>query len=362
MNDAHPAGGAAPARDIRLIPVGRLEDFVCEVLSRAGLEPGHAATSARLMAAADARGADAHGVFRLPQYVRRIRSGGINKHPHIRVVEDHPATAVIDGDNGMGHVVMSHAADLAIAKARSAGIGWVGVRHSNHAGPAALYASMPAQQAMIGLYLAIGNANHMAPWGGTEPLLSTNPIAIAVPAGTHPPVVLDMATTTAAYGKVKRKARVGEPIPPGWMIDRNGNPLTDPERVSEGTLLPVGGYKGYGLALMFGLLAGTLNGAAFGRSVVDFNADHTTATNTGQTIVAIDIACFGDAGAFRAQVDAACAEIGGSAPLPGGERVRIPGERSAEVLARSLSSGVPVSDDLAADLNQLAASLGVPAL
>lgn len=361
MNGTGPPS-AGPAREVRRVTRGRLEEFVGEVLAKAGLEPGHAAISARLMVQADARGADAHGVFRLPQYVRRIREGGINTHPQIRMVQDHPATAVLDGDNGMGHVVMSRAAELAIDKARSGGVGWVGVRYSNHAGPAALYASMPAEQSMIGLYLAIGNANHMAPWGGTEPLLSTNPIAIAVPAGEHPPVVLDMATTNVAYGKVKRKARAGEPIPPGWMIDRHGQPLTDPARTGEGTLVPAGGYKGYGLALMFGLIAGTLNGAAFGRSVVDFNADYTTVTNTGHAIVALDIARFCDVAAFRAQVDAACTEIAGSARVPGGEGIRIPGERSARVLADSLGAGVPLSADLVADLNELAVSLGVPSL
>jgi LDH2 family malate/lactate/ureidoglycolate dehydrogenase len=310
------------------------------------------------MVAADARGADAHGVFRLPQYVRRISSGGINRRPDIRLVEDHPATALLDGDNGMGHVVMSRATDIAIGKARQSGIGWVGVRRSNHAGPAALYATMPLEHQMIGLYLAIGNANHMAPWGGTEALLSTNPIAIAVPAGKHPPVVLDMATTTAAYGKVKQKARRGEPIPEGWMIDGDGQPLTDPLRVTEGSLLPAGGYKGYGLAFMFGLLAGTLNGAAFGRSVVDFNADSVTATNTGHTIAAIDVASFADVAAFKAQVDAVCDEIRNSAQLPGAAPIRIPGESSAAARTRNLGAGIGVSEDLLAELNQLAADCG----
>ena len=310
------------------------------------------------MVAADARGADAHGVFRLPQYARRISSGGINRRPDIRLVEDHLATALLDGDNGMGHVVMTRAADLAIEKAQRAGIGWVGVRRSNHAGPAALYATMPLERDMIGLYLAIGNANHMAPWGGTEALLSTNPIAIAVPAGKHPPVVLDMATTTAAYGKVKQKARRGEPIPEGWMIDGSGKALTDPSRVAEGSLLPSGGYKGYGLAFMFGLLAGTLNGAAFGRSVVDFNTDAVTPTNTGHSIAAIDIAGFADVTEFKVKVDAVCDDITNSVPLPDAGPIRIPGESSAEARTRNLSAGIPVSHALLAELNQLAADCG----
>ncbi len=135
---------------------------------------------------------------------------------------------------------------------------------------------------MIGLYFAVGNANHLPPWGGLDMLLSTNPIAVAIPAGEEPPVVLDMATTVAAYGKVKAKAQRGEAMPEGWMIDREGQPLTDPKRAAEGFLLPIGGYKGYGLALVVGLLAGTLNGAAMGRDVIDFNADDTSVPTPGR--------------------------------------------------------------------------------
>ncbi|MGH9102772.1 MAG: Ldh family oxidoreductase, partial [Acidimicrobiales bacterium] len=350
-----------PARP-RRVGIGRLEDFVRVVLCSLGLEPGDAATTAALMVAADARGADAHGVFRLAQYARRIRSGGINPRPQVTVVEDHPATAVVDGDNGMGHVVMSRAASIAIGKARSAGIGWVGVRRSNHAGPAGLYAAMAAEQSMVGLYLAIGNANHMAPWGGIEPLLSTNPIAVAVPAGRNPPVVLDMATTTVAYGRVKRVARAGGSIPEGWMIDAQGRSLTDPGRIGEGTLLPAGGYKGYGLSLVIGLIAGTLNGAAFGRSVVDFNADHTTVTNTGHSIVAVDVARFMDVATFGGMVDAACEDIQASPPVPGGPPVRIPGWQAAANLELSRRSGVPLTADLVAELDELAGSLGVARL
>lgn len=346
----------------RRIPAGQLEKFVCDILHAAGLQPEHAALTARLMVTADARGADGHGVFRLPEYVRRITAGGINLRPDIRVVRDHQAVALLDGDNGMGHVVMSRAADLAIGKARDAGIGWVGVRGSNHAGPAALYAAMAVEHDMIGLYLAMGNANHMAPWGGTEALLSTNPIAIAVPAGSHPPVILDMATTTVAYGKVKTTISRGEAIPEGWMIDGSGQPLTDPEKVSEGTLLPAGGYKGYGLAFMIGLLAGSLNDAAFGRSVIDFNADVASMTNTGQAIMAMDISRFSDVASFKARVDAVCDEINTSRPIPGGDPVRVPGEHSAALLAQSLRDGVPVAADVAGKLNQLASAYGTSPL
>jgi hypothetical protein len=202
--------------------------------------------------------------------------------------------ALLDGDNGFGHLVMKKATELAIEKARTCGVAWVGSRLSNHAGPASLYARMPLAHDMIGVYFAVGNANHLPPWGGLDMLLSTNPIAVAIPAGEEPPVVLDMATTVAAYGKVKAKAQRGEQMPIGWMIDRLGQPLTDPKRADEGFLMPIGGYKGYGLALIVGLLAGTLNGAAMGSDVIDFNKDFRSVTNTGQAILVIDPAAFGD--------------------------------------------------------------------
>ena len=215
------------------------------------------------MAASDISGADGHGVFRLPQYIRRIKAGGLNTRPEIKVIRRARATALVDGDNGLGSLVVARAVEEAIALARDNGVGWVGVRHCNHAGAAAVYAAMPLEHDMIGLYFAVGNANHLPPWG-IDMLLSTNPIAVAVPALEEPPLVLDMATTVAAYGKVKVAAQQGKTMPEGWMIDRQGRPLTDPGRADDGFLLPIGGYKGAALALMFGLLAGTLNGAANG--------------------------------------------------------------------------------------------------
>src|SRR5947208_1425246 len=223
MNDA-------PVR----VSMEQLGGFIRVALCRLGMPDGDAATVATLMAEADLQGSDGHGIIRLPQYAKRIRAGGINLHPAIRVVEERAGMALIDGDNGMGHLVMTRAAELAIAKARAAGVAWVGVRMSNHAGPASLYARKAIAHDMIGLYFAVGNANHLPPWGGLDMLLSTNPIAVAVPAGRHTPIVLDMATTVAAYSKVKAKAQRGETMPEGWMIDRQGKPLTDPRRADEG--------------------------------------------------------------------------------------------------------------------------------
>ena len=348
------------------VSAARLQAFVYDALIALGLPDADAATVATLMARADLQGSDGHGVTRLPSYARRIRAGGVNVRPDIRVVQDHPGTALIDGDNGMGHLVMTRAANIAIEKARTTGIAWVNSRFSNHAGPASLYASMPLAHDMIGLYFAVGNANHLPPWGGLDMLLSTNPIAAAIPAGEEQPIILDMATTVAAYGKVKTKALRGETMPEGWMVDRQGKPLTDPKRAEEGMLLPLGGmeagYKGYGLALVIGLLAGTLGGAAMGRNVIDFNHDDSSVTNTGQAIAAINVAAFGGIEAFKASVDGLIRDLRGSSRMPGVERILVPGERSHEIRAIRTANGIPVDPALLRGLDQLAHELGIERL
>src|SRR5579884_412769 len=285
------------------IPAERLESFITRAFVAAGLPDADAHAVARLMVEADLRGSDTHGVIRLPIYVRRIRADGVNPKPNIRVVSERPSAALLDGDNGMGHLVMRRAAHVAIEKAKATGIGWVGVRMSNHAGPAALYATMPLRHDMIGLYFAVGSNNHLPPWGGSESLLGTNPLAVAVPALEEPAIVLDMAPTVAAYGKVRLKAQRGESMPVGWMIDRDGKPLTDPNRADEGHLLPIGDYKGYGLSLIIGLLAGALNRAALGREVIDFVKETGKAANTGQAVAAIAIEAFVPPDAFKRAVD-----------------------------------------------------------
>jgi LDH2 family malate/lactate/ureidoglycolate dehydrogenase len=346
----------------RLVRHEALQRFIQSAFVSQGLPAADAEQVARLMADADLQGSDGHGVIRLPQYIKRIRAGGINKHPDIRIVQERAAMAVVDGDNGMGHLVVSRAVDIAIEKARSAGVAWVGTRYSNHAGPASLYARKPLEHDMLGLYFAVGNANHLPPWGGTEMLLSTNPIAAGIPTDEEPPVVLDMATTVAAYGKVKAKAKRGETMPVGWMIDRAGQPLLDPKRAGEGFLLPIGEHKGYGLALIVGLLAGTLGGAAMGRDVIDFNADHVSVTNTGQAILVIDLAAFGDPAHFKHAVDKLVRDIRSSERLPGVERIWLPGEQSFEKRRRHEQGGIPLSGVLFDELNTLAGELGIAAL
>jgi LDH2 family malate/lactate/ureidoglycolate dehydrogenase len=352
----------ADTQAARRIPAVRLEAFIARAFEAVRISTEESKSIAGLMTRADLQGSEGHGVFRLPQYIRRIKGGAVNVNPKIHVEREAAGMALVDGDNGMGHLVMRFATEKAIEKAKSAGVAWVGVKWSNHAGPASLYASMPLEHDMAGLYLAVGNANHLPPWGGLDMLLSTNPIAVAVPAGEEPPIVLDMATTVAAYGKVKTKAQRGETMPEGWMMDRQGRPLTDPKRANDGFLLPIGGYKGYGLALIFGLLAGTLNGAAMGRDVVDFNADDTTPTNTGHVIAAINVNAFQPVAEFKKSVDALIRDIRASQRLPGVDRIRLPGEGSHAARADRMKSGIPLPAPLAASLNQLAAELKIAPL
>jgi L-2-hydroxycarboxylate dehydrogenase (NAD+) len=339
-----------------------LVDFIKRAFEAAGLPSVDADILAGLMVEADLRGSDTHGAIRLPLYLRRLKAGGVNPRPNIRIVQEQPATALVDGDNGMGHLVMRFAAVTAIEKAKRAGIGWVGARMSNHAGPAALYAMMPLAHDMIGLYLAVGSNNHLPPWGSTENLLGTNPIAIAIPAHEEPPIVLDMAPTVAAFGKVRLKMQRGEEMPVGWMIGRDGKPLTDPKRAEEGLLLPIGDYKGYGLSLIIGLLAGTLNGAAFGREVIDFVKEQGKATNTGHAVMAISVEAFAPAAAFKRHVDAAIRTMRGAERLPGVERIWLPGEQSHLKRQERAKSGIPMPKPLRDSLDAAARDLGIAPL
>ena len=193
-------------------------------------------------------------------------------------------------------------------------------------------------------------------------LLSTNPIACAIPAMHEAPVILDMATTVTSYGKVKAKRQRGEMMPEGWMINRDGTPLLDPQQADDGLLLPIGGYKGYGLALIIGMLAGTLNGAALGKDVVDFNHDASTPTNTGQAIMVIDPDAFGEVKEFKERMDSVIQEMRNSERIQGVDRIWLPGEQSHQKRIDYARDGIPIPDALAKQLHGLATELGIAPL
>jgi L-2-hydroxycarboxylate dehydrogenase (NAD+) len=347
------------AKTTQRIPVAAVRGLIADAMVKSGLPPADAAKVAELMLEADLIGADAHGVFRLPQYCMRLKIGGLNPRPTIKVERTAPATALVDGDNGMGHLVVSRAAETAIEIARDNGVGWVGIRMSNHAGAAGVYAALPLKADMIGLYAAVANANHMPLAGGAEVLLGTNPLAIAIPAGSEPPLVLDIATSIVSYGTIKNYRLQNKPLPPDWMVDpKTGAPVTDPKKTAEALLLPMGGYKGAGLALMLGLLAGTLNGAFFGRDCVDFNATPEKVNNTGQFVIVLDPARFQPLDHFKAEVDRHSRELRASKTLPG-QSVRLPGDARAKRRADRLKNGLTLPTELLAELDKVAAELGI---
>jgi LDH2 family malate/lactate/ureidoglycolate dehydrogenase len=332
-------------------------------MMKANVPPADAGKIAELMVEADLIGADAHGVFRLPQYIQRLKLGSTNARPDIKVNRTAPATALVNGDNGMGHLVVAKCAELAIEMAKENGVAWVGCNMSGHAGAAGVYAALPLKADMIGIYSAVANANHMPLAGGAEPLLGTNPLALAIPAGDEPPLVLDIATSIVSYGTIKNHKMLNQPLHDDWMIDpKTGEPVTDPNESANALLLPMAGYKGAGLALMFGLLAGTLNGALFGRDCVDFNADAARPTNTGQFVLALDPSRFQKLDVFKAEVDRHIRSLRNSKALPGNDPVRLPGDARAKRRADRLSNGLALPPELLVQLDKLSAELGIKPL
>jgi L-2-hydroxycarboxylate dehydrogenase (NAD+) len=344
------------------IPVAAVTGLIVDAMSKAGLPADEAAKVAELMVEADLIGADAHGVFRLPQYIARMKLGAINPRPAIKVNRSAPATALVDGDNGMGHLVVARAAETAVELARECGVAWVGVRMSNHAGAGGVYAALPLKADMIGIYSAVASANHMPLAGGAEPLLGTNPLAMAIPAGEEPPLVLDIATSVVSYGTIKNHRLQNRPLQPDWMVDpATGAAVTDPHKSEGALLLPMGGYKGAGLALMLGLLCGTLNGALFGREVYDFNNQPEAITNTGQFVVALDPARFQPLDQFKAEVDRHIRDLRTSKALPD-QSVRLPGEQRAQRRDDRLRNGLALAPALLAQLDKLAVELSIKPL
>ena len=344
-------------------PAAAVVSFIADAMVKANVPAADAARIAELMLEADLIGADAHGVFRLPQYIQRLKLGSTNPRPTIKVNRTAPATALVEGDNGMGHLVVSKCAELAVEMAKENGVAWVGCNMSGHAGAAGVYAALPLKHDMIGIYSAVANANHMPLAGGAEPLLGTNPLAMAIPAGEEPPLVLDIATSIVSYGTIKNHRMLNQPLHDDWMIDpKTGEAVIDPQKSGNALLLPMAGYKGAGLALMFGMLAGTLNGALFGRDCIDFNADPATPTNTGQFILALDPSRFQKLETFKSEVDRHIRSLRNSKPLPGNDPVRLPGDARAKRIADRKANGLPLPAELLVQLDKLATELSIKPL
>ena len=331
--------------------LSRLHAFVVDVLTEVDVLADHAEITAARLLEADLRGRTGHGIIRLPQYVKRIEAGGINLQPDIAETRSTPVSCLVDGDNGLGQVVMTLAAEAAINRAAEIGMAWVGTVRSNHAGAGGVYTDMAMRRDLIAIYMAVASANVMPPWGGRERLLGTNPISIAIPAGEGHGFQLDIATTVTSHGTIKVLAQRGEPMPEGWVMDDQGNAITDPGRADEGFLVPIGGYKGAGLNLAIGLLAGVLNDAAFGADVIDHRRVPDAPANTGQAIFVMRPDLFRGVDEFKADIDRHISQMRASGD-PGA--VHVPGDGAVRLEREQRASGIPLPDVLLSQLRSLA--------
>lgn len=344
----------------KLYPAETLRAFASRCLQAVGVPATDADVVADNLTDAHLRGVDSHGVTRLIKiYVERLEAGGINREPRMRVVEDGPALALVDADNGLGAVAGTFAMRLAIEKARAAGAAWVGVRNSSHFGACAYYTNRIAAEGMVGIAMTNAPAT-MAPWGGIEPYFGTNPISFSVPTGSGMPISVDMATSVAARGYILLAAAKGEPIPPGWAQDKRGRPTTDAQEALEGTVLPMAGHKGYALALMIDVLSGVLTGAGFGRLIGQLYGDPSQPQNVGHLIGAIDIARFMPLEQFYARLSQMMDEVHAVPLAEGASRIFVPGEIEAAKMEQREREGIPVAEPIRQQFIALGQRLGVP--
>ncbi len=342
----------------RRLPAAALEAFTAGVFRFHGLPPEDAKTVARSLVLADLRGVDSHGVLRVGLYVERLKRGLINPTPRIQTLREGPATALLDGDNGMGPVVATAAMRRALEKARATGMGTVAVRRGNHYGMAAAYPLMALEEDSIGLTVTNGPPL-VPPWGGTRRFFATNPLAIAIPAGRERAVVLDMATTLVARGKIIKAAKEKQPIPEGWALDAEGRPTTDAAAALAGTPVPFGGYKGYGLMLVIEILSGLLAGAAVAPAVGELYDNPRRPQDLGHLFAAMRLEAFGDPEVFRGRMDALIQEIRSNPRAPGIERIYLPGEIEFETETRLRREGVPIGPALWEELAVLGREAGI---
>lgn len=338
--------------------VNEVRDFCLATLKAVGAREEIAAIVSDVLIAADLRGISSHGISRLPIYIKRINLGLMAPDALPSVVRENKCTALLDGRNGFGQVGAYYGMEKCIDMAQKEGVGIAGVFNTNHIGMAAYFAMMTLKNRMIGMVMANASA-HMPAWGGIKPCLGTNPIAIAVPAGKYPPIVLDMATSAVARGKIIMAARRGEPIPLGWALNKEGLPTQDANEALEGLILPLGGPKGYGLSLIIDVLAGVLTGANFGSKVPSMTGQWTEPLNMGVWLLAFKVDNFMPFEEFINRVDELIADIKDSPLAPGFEKIYIPGEIETEVSIKYQKEGIPLDDELVAELRDLSKLTGV---
>jgi uncharacterized oxidoreductase len=334
-----------------------LEALSRSIFQAIRVPPAGAEWIAQLLVRANLRGHDSHGVIRIPQYIASWRRGEANPTAEPQVVQEGPASALIDGKLGFGQVVARRGMELAMEKAAAVGVSTVGVFNCNHIGRLADYTEMALARDMLGI-LAVnagGAGQRMAPWGGRAPRLSTNPIAFACPTGGATPISFDIATTVAAEGKVRVKRNRKEQTPVGWILDAEGRPTTDPNALygsPPGTILPVGGHKGYSLALMIEVLAGIMARGGYSK-------ENPGPVLNGVFMIVVEIARFVPPATFRAEMDDLVRYLKSSPTAPGTEQILVPGEPEAMTEAERRRSGIFVEEQTWRQITEIARELGV---
>jgi LDH2 family malate/lactate/ureidoglycolate dehydrogenase len=351
-----------------------LERFMEDVFVRVGAPRRDAKVVARVLIASDLRGIESHGVNRCkPIYYDRIRAGTLSPVTRMEVVRDRAAIAVVDGHNGMGHVIGERCMALAIRKARRFGIGMVAARNSTHFGIAGYYATMASDRGMIGL-CGTNARPSIAPTFGVEPMLGTNPLTFAIPSDEPFPFCLDCATSVAQRGMIEVYARHGKPVPPGWVIDRRGRARIDTEQIlrdlvtGKAALLPVGGagedtagYKGYGYATAVELLSSALQGANFMKGLLGVRNGKPAPIELGHFFIAIDVSAFTSPPAFRRRVGAVLRQLRASAKAPGCRRIYTAGEKEYEAMRDRRRHGIPMPAGVRRDLETMRNEVGLTA-
>ena len=338
------------------VDADRLVAFCRSALERLDVPTDQAATIADSLVDADLQGIESHGLVRLPQYAGRIRGGGLRPTTNLVTISDRPSVVVLDANDGFGQVAATAAMREAIERATERGIAAAAVRGSNHVGVMGYYSRMAVGHGMIGFAVS-GAAPGIAPWGGSEPLLGSNPWSIAYPSGGEP-LVIDVANVVVIAGKLRTAQERREPIPDGWALDAQGHPTRDPAAGLAGSLLPFGNAKGAALTLAWEVLASVLTGASFSRDVPELT-NPVVPQRLGHLFLAIRIEDFMPLGEFAERIDHLLETIEASRPVAGGPPVRVPGRRGARSRAERRASGVPLPVSLRGALETLATELGV---
>jgi len=341
----------------RYVPAD-LHAFCARALERAGARPGDAAVIADGLCAADLRGVHSHGALRVGIYVDRLRAGSINPGAELQIVRDSGAVVVADAQAGPGIAMAARAMDLAIARAQAHGIAAVSVRNTNHCGMLAFFAMRALPAGAVGVAASNGDSL-VAPWGARARFLGTNPIAVAVPAREEPPLVLDMATSVVAHGRIKGAADRGEAIPPDWAVDASGRATTDPVQALAGALLPFGGVKGSGISILVDLLAGLLPGGRSAPEIVPLYQRLGEPQGIGQLFMALHVNAFDSLEAFTRRVDEAVRRIRALPPASGVTRVTLPGEPEHLRAQDYQAHGIPLPSDAVAEIARTASLLGL---